>query len=440
MNKYLSRYALYYPATWLKGERISGALQDARKFQWLSAAEVSAHQLRAAREMLLWAREHSPFYGRLYQGLDLDGIASLEDFARLPTVSKTDLVNHGPDIVTSYRSKCEVKTTGGSTGHPVRVIKNAEALAMERAVTWRGYEWAGIEMGDPQGRFWGVPHNRRGRMKAVVTDLIANRKRLSAFELDEESLSRYYQQLKKFKPAYLYGYVSVIEALANFIRDQQLPIISSLKSVITTAEVLYPRARKSIESVFGVKVYNEYGCGEVGSIAHECEHGQLHIMADNLLVEIDGDEGEILVTDFFNYKTPLIRYRVGDFGRLADQACACGRGLPVLADVYGRAYDLLRLDSGRSIHPESLIYVVEDFKSEYDAILQFQAVQRSHRQVDIFVVPKSSWNDRIASRLKDRMRAKLSADIDYTIQVVANIAREKSGKMRLVKSEVSLSG
>lgn len=436
MNKYLSRYGLYYPATWLKGERVSGLLKEAREFQWRSANEISAYQLRHARNILDWAKTHSAFYQRHFQDVDLNRIRSLDDFARLPSVSKSDLVNHGGEILTAYRSKCEVKTTGGSTGHPVRIVKNAEALAMERAVTWRGYEWAGVEMGDPQGRFWGVPHTRRGRFKAVVTDFIANRKRLSAFQLDEESLARYYQQLKRFKPAYLYGYVSVIEALANHIRDQKLPVLPSLRSVITTAEVLYPQARQNIKSVFGVKVYNEYGCGEVGSIAHECDHGNLHIMADNLLVEIDGQDGEIVVTDFFNYKTPLIRYRVGDFGRLSDQACPCGRGLPVLEHVYGRAYDLLRLSSGQAIHPESLIYVVEDFKAECDAILQFQAVQRSHRHVDIFVVPNDKWNEGVAKRLGDSMRAKLSAEIEYSIQVVASIAREKSGKMRLVKSEV----
>lgn len=438
MNKYLARYAFYYPATWLKGEGVVGLLKKARDFQWKSPEQISDYQFQKALSIAVWAKTCSPFYQQHYKDVDLSRIQNLADFSRLPPVTKGDLVAHGQEFVTSYRSKCETKTTGGSTGHPVRVIKNAEALGMERAVTWRAYEWAGVEIADPQGRFWGVPHTRPGRMKAALTDFIANRKRLSAFQLDDQSLGDYYRQLQKFKPGYLYGYVSVIVALADYMRERELPPIKSLKSVITTAEVLYPAARQSIESSFGVKVFNEYGCGEAGSIAHECEEGQLHIMADNLMLEIDGaGEGEILITDFFNFKTPLIRYRVGDFGRLASEPCSCGRGLPVLADVYGRAYDLLRLEGGRSIHPESLIYVLEDFKSESNAILQFQAVQRNHRQVDIFVVPNGGWSEGLAGRLKERMRAKLSAELDYHIQVVSSIARENSGKLRLVKSEVA---
>lgn len=438
MNKYLARYGFYYPVTWLKGEGVAGLLKQTREFQWKSPADIADYQLEKAITIASRAKLHSAFYRQHYRNVDLGRIKSLADFSRLPGVSKNDLVEQGPNFITDYKSRCETKTTGGSTGHPVRVVKNAEALGMERAVTWRGYEWAGITVGDPQGRFWGVPHTRKGRMKAALTDFIANRKRLSAFDLDDESLLGYYRQLRRFKPAYLYGYVSVMEALARFIRDQKLPALSGLTSIVTTAEILYPQSRQLIESVFGVKVYNEYGCGEVGSVAHECEQGRLHIMADNLLLEIDGDgDGEILLTDFFNYKTPLVRYRVGDFGRLSPEPCACGRGLPVLADVYGRAYDLLRLDNGRAIHPEALIYVLEDFKSESNAVLQFQAIQRSHKKVDILVVPNDGWNDGIAARLKERMRTKLSAGIDYSIHVVAEIAREKSGKMRLVKSEVA---
>ncbi|MGQ9424686.1 phenylacetate--CoA ligase family protein [Gilvimarinus sp. F26214L] len=438
MNRYISRYLCYYPATLLKGERIGPALKRSRQFQWLDQKRIRDYQIERVRDIVRWAKEKSPFYSDLYRQVNPDRILTLEDMATLPSISKTDLILNQGRMVTQIGGKCETKTTGGSTGHPVRVVKNANALAMERAVTWRAYEWAGVSVGDPQGRFWGVPHTRKARAKAWLTDLVANRKRLSAFNLNDQSMADYYRELQAFRPRYLYGYVSVIEALARFIRDQGLGPIVGIKSIITTSEILYPKSRAVIEAAFQVSVFNEYGCGEVGSVAHECEDGRLHLMADNLFVEVDGDrEGELLVTDFFNYKTPLIRYRVGDYGRLSDSACSCGRGLPVLDKVYGRAYDLLTLENGTSIHPESLIYVVEDFKSERDVITQFQAIQRSHRQVDIYVVPNSAWTEDCAGQLVQRMKAKLSAAMDYRVELVAGIEREKSGKMRLVKSEVA---
>src|SRR5690606_32007777 len=184
-----------------------------------------------------------------------------------------------------------------------------------------------------------VPHDRKARYRAMLADLVANRRRVSAFDLNDDSLARYYRKLQAFRPRYLYGYVSVLEVLARFIMDKGLKPIASVRSIITTSEVLSDAQRTLVESAFGVKIFNEYGCGEVGSIAHECEHGNLHIMADNLLIEVDGDkEGELIVTDFFNLKTPLIRYRLGDYGRLSGANCSCGRSLPVLDNVYGRAY------------------------------------------------------------------------------------------------------
>jgi phenylacetate-CoA ligase len=437
VNKYLSRYLCYYPATLLKGEKINSALRQSRQFQWLSRSTIADYQWKKAQGIACWAKENSAFYRKLYQDVDIGAIADMDDFARLPTIDKTDLMERETDIVTNFGGQCEIKTTGGSTGHPVKVVKNAGALAMERAVTWRSYEWAGVSIGDPQGRFWGVPHTRKGKFKALIADLIVNRRRVSAFNLNNASLANYYTELKVFKPSYLYGYASVIEALANFISDKRLPPITSVNSIITTSEILYPQSREMIETAFGVKVYNEYGCGEVGSIAHECEHGNMHIMADSLLVEVSGaDEGEILITDFHNYKTPLIRYRVGDYGKLVDIDCPCGRGLPVLATIYGRAYDLIRLKSGTSIHPESLIYVIEDFQAEVDAITQFQAIQQTYDTVDIYVIPKSSWTEVIAERLKQRLKTCLSGELNYRIQTVQCLQRERSGKMRLVKSYI----
>ncbi|MCW8196398.1 phenylacetate--CoA ligase family protein [Proteobacteria bacterium 005FR1] len=437
MNKYVSRYMCYYPATFLKGEKIFGALRRSRDFQWRSASDIAAFQLQKSKEIALFAVQNSAFYRDLYRGIEIEKFRSLSDFARLPTISKQDLIDSEADIRTGWRGPCETKTTGGSTGHPVRVLKNASALEMERAVTWRAYEWADVSVGDPQGRFWGIPHNRKGRLRAAVADFVANRKRISAFNLNEESLAKYYRDLQRFKPKYLYGYVSVIEALANFVHQEQLLPFPDLKSVITTSEVLYPNSREKIESVFGVKVFNEYGCGEVGSIAHECECGGMHLMADNLLVEVDGGtKGELLVTDFHNYKTPLIRYRVGDYASLSDRPCSCGRGLPILENVYGRAYDLIRLRNGTSIHPESLIYVIEDFKKDFDVISRFQAIQRSHEKVDIYVVPKGSWSPESAEHLERRMRINVSDELNYRIEVVPSLQREASGKMRLVKCAV----
>lgn len=440
MNSLLSKNILFYPVTLLKGEPIAFLLGYYRRNQWLSKDEIAKIQFSALKETVQYAIDNSDFYRKLYgdHGVSVDNIRNLDDIKILPTVSKHDLIQNLEAMSTNSSNSIfsSIKTTGGSTGQPVQLYKNSLALARERCATARAYEWAGVGIGDSQFRFWGMPHSKKARRISYLTDLVANRKRASAFDLTEESLSRYYEECKLFKPKYIYGYVSVIEQFANFIINNNKKAIPSVKSVITTAEILSNHARAAIESAFDTKVFNEYGCGEVGSIAHECEAGNMHIMADNLYVEVEGKgdkPGEIIVTDFFNKATPLIRYRLGDFATLSDTQCSCGRSLPIIESIHGRAYDILKMSSGKEMHPESVIYVFEQIQQDTNAFKQFQVIQHSENDIEAKIIANESWSKDISERLLEELRTYIDQSAQFRITLVESLPREKSGKMRLVK-------
>jgi phenylacetate-coenzyme A ligase PaaK-like adenylate-forming protein len=440
MNKHLSKYLFYYPTVSLKGERVFHYLDQYRQFQRNSTAEIEAYQLQHIQRIVKYALRHSDFYRRIYNAAgvsDASDLRSILDFNKLPTVSKQDLINSHEEMCAYPSRWSSTKTTGGSTGQPVRIKKNPDALARERAATWRAYEWAGIGPGDPQGRFWGVPHSQSNRSKAKIIDLIANRKRISAFNLTTESLFAYYQTLIKFRPKYLYGYVSAINALALHMQKHELPPIPGLISVITTSEILTPAIRSTIQNAMGVNVYNEYGCGEVGSIAHECEKGGMHIMSDNLYVQVDAPAetaGEIIVTDFFNTAMPLIRYRLGDFATLDTASCDCGRTLPQLKGIHGRAYDLIKTASGKQIHPEAVIYIFEDIQKASKAFMQFQAIQTAIDNVRVKIVPSPAWSKEIENQLIALLQKNIDQNMTFSVELCEQIDREPSGKMRVVKS------
>lgn len=439
MNSTLAKYLLYYPVTTLKGEFVFRYLGQYDRFQWLPPDDIRQYQLDRLRKLVQAAINGSAYYRQVYaeNGISVDRIRSLDDLRALPYVSKQNLIAHQERMSIGRNWFASVKTTGGSTGEPVRLLKTATALARERAATWRAYAWAGIQVGDPQGRFWGVPHLRNTRFIARLTDFVANRRRLSAFNITPDSLSGYLEELRHFRPAWLYGYVSAIEALADHMLLHGLPAIDTLKCVITTSEVLTAGAREKIQKAFGVRVYNEYGCGEVGSIAHECEHGRLHLMEDNLIVEVDappGQPGELIVTDLYNLATPLIRYRLGDFGTIDPEPCACGRKLSVLGSVHGRAYDLVRTPSGRRIHPEAVIYIFENIQARTGAFRQFQVVQTELDQMLVRLIPSGVMTPEDCDSLIAALKREISAEINYRIEICTMLEREKSGKMRVVKS------
>jgi phenylacetate-CoA ligase len=234
----------------------------------------------------------------------------------------------------------------------------------------------------------------------------------------------------------------MIVNFAQFILEKGYPTISSLKSIITTSEILDPASREIIEITFGVKVFNEYGCGEVGSIAHECEYGNMHVMADNLIVEIDSRDspdkksGQVIVTDLHNYAMPLIRYNVGDYATLSSCPCKCGRGLPVLQKIHGRAYDVIIDPDGNRYHPEILMYIFEDLKSQNAGIKQFQVIQKDADHMIINIIPDSNFNESSEKLITNHINKDIHPAIRVDFNFTHKINREKSGKLRIIKSEM----
>ena len=84
-----------------------------------------------------------------------------------------------------------------------------------------------------------------------------------------------------------------------------------------------------------------------------------HVQSEHLIVEVvdeagrpclPGTVGRVIVTDLHNFATPLIRYEIGDVAE-PGPPCPCGRQLPVLSRVLGRARNMLRLPGGHQRWP-----------------------------------------------------------------------------------------
>ena len=66
--------------------------------------------------------------------------------------------------------------------------------------------------------------------------------------------------------------------------------------------------------MFGAPVANGYGGRDAGFIAHQCPEGNMHVSAEDIIVEIidkdgnvlpDGESGEIVVTHMATSDFPL---------------------------------------------------------------------------------------------------------------------------------------
>lgn len=438
MNPTLSKWLFYVPVTRLRGEKVLSRLRELERTQWASEDQLQALVRKRLRTILDHARKTTAYYRDTLASCP-GGALDESTLASLPTVSKQDVVDHAADMRAGATGPIEAKTTGGSTGRAVTIYKDREALGWERAATWRGYGWAGLPVASPQARFWGVPTSARARRLSRLTDIVANRVRFSAFGVTEAELESYYRTLLRFEPLFLYGYVSFISAFSDYMASLNYRLPGRVRAVICTSEVLSAESRAKLQGQLGVPVYNEYGCGEVGSIAHECGHRTLHINSETLHVEIDspGDDqpGELIVTDLFNRAMPLIRYRLGDYGVWQLEPCPCGRRLPALSRIVGRAYDMVQDAAGQWHHPEAVMYVFEDIKKRGARVDGFQVIQRQAGDFRVKLITSSEELSTVSDMISVGLKAHFGREIDVAIETVGEIPREASGKLRLIKRE-----
>ncbi len=443
MNAWLARNLVYRPATWLRGERVFGLLRRYEASQWWSEAELRRLQEDALGRILRHALRHSRHYAALGREAGLDAErADAGDLTRLPLLTKPDLVEHAAAIdVARWPGTYSWKTTGGSLGVPVRLKKDRSATAAEQAASWRSYGWYGVRPGDRQARFWGTALGARARLRFRAIDWVLNRDRFSAFAFSREDLRGYYRRLVESRPAWAYGYVSMLVQFADFCREEKLPLEAlGVGAVVTTSEVLAPGDRERICAAFGAPVYNEYGCGEVGAILYECERGTLHLMAENLWVELIPDPTEsrpdahrLVLTDLHNRATPLLRYDVGD--RVVPAAgCACGRGLPAFREVFGRAYDFVEAADGRRFHGEFFLYHLEEARDAGMPILQAQFVQERPDRLRVRIVPGPGYREEDGATLARRLARESGERFEVATETVGGLEREASGKLRLIRA------
>src|SRR5215211_3293689 len=142
----------------------------------------------------------------------------------------------------------------------------------------------------------------------------------------------------------------------------------------------------------GISLVSLYQAVEVGIIGWECEHHCGHHLNVDLcpirVVDSNqrgvpiGETGQVVASNLVNRGTVLLNYVLGDLVRQLAEPCRCGRSLPLLSLVEGRATDWLRSASGRPVHPQTLRSVM----SRMEGVRRYQLVQERPGHVKVVAV------------------------------------------------------
>ncbi|RVT53457.1 phenylacetate--CoA ligase family protein [Rubrivivax albus] len=421
--------------------RIRRELEDS---QWWSRERILGWQAERLRSLLVAAAD-VPYWRALFAERQFDprAVTGVADLARLPLLDKATIRAHTDAMKHPQARGLARFNTGGSSGEPLIFYIGNERVSHDVAAKWRATRWWGVDIGDPEIVVWGSPIElgSQDRIRAW-RDKLMRTQLLPAFEMSESKLDGFVARIRQARPRMLFGYPSALSHIARHAerRGQRMDDLG-IRVAFVTSERLYDNQRADIERVFGCRVANGYGGRDAGFIAHQCPEGGMHLTAEDIVVEIVGEDGrtlppgqpgEIVVTHLATRDFPFIRYRTGDVAVTSDAACPCGRGLPLLAEIQGRSTDFVVAQDGTVMHGLSLIYILRDMPS----VQGFRIVQESLDLTRVQVVVAPGFGSEDESAIVSGFKRRLGSAVDVVVERVAAIPAEKSGKFRYVVSRV----
>lgn len=376
-----------------------------RKRDHWDAGRVAAHQEHALKQLRRTAYANSEFYRRHHSGLHE---APLN---QLPTVTKTDLMEHFDEAVTTpdvrlaeleqhlrtltqsggdpgipWQGRWWAAATAGTTGRRGTFVWNRAEWGTVLASYARANDWAGISAGLTRPLKMALVSSRVPTHQSAVVGASLRSGLVPTLRLDVTApMDETVAALNHFQPRILVGYASALKPLAAEQRAGRLHI--SPEGVMSASEVLSPHTAAELAAAWGSAPFDVYAATETAGIASPCTYRNRHVYEDLVIAEPVDQAGrpvqpgttgaKLLVTVLFSRTLPLIRYEMSDTVRLDGRGCPCGRPFRVLAEIEGRVEDVLQLpgETGSvTVHP-----IVFHHALDHAALAGWQIIQEPTR-------------------------------------------------------------
>jgi phenylacetate-CoA ligase len=360
---------------------------------------------------------------------------------QFPFLTKDVIRNNFIDLQASDIAKRHAfkNTSGGSTGEPVVFMQDREYIQLQRYITYEQKYWAGYHFGDEMIKLWGndaeiITGNKSYKGKFI--NFLKNVKFLNSYYLTPSLMKEYIYYLNNNPPKLLVSYVQSIYQLAKFIKENNIKIVP-LEVIMTTAGTLYPHIKKTIEEVFGAKVYNRYGSREIGNVAATKLYNSndmtitkgvyVEVIDEDENVVPCGVEGELVITSLINYSMPLIRYRVGDRGILGKV-----NNEQVLTKITGRTTDIFKTITGNFVDGEYFSDLFYYMKWVY----KYQVIQKELSLVVVNIATKQPTVKEDMNYIKTNIQKVMGENCEIKFNITEDIEQLSSGKFRYTICEL----
>ncbi len=408
------------------------AYKNAMARQQLPASKLHEITWEKTLRLLEYAYDNVPWYTKRFKtiGLHPKDIARPEHFNQVPIVTRDDLMNNFDHFISTKVNPLSVKVsyTRGSSGEPLKVGMGKFGSGQIRK--WQMYSWWGLNPWDNVALLQrGVP--RTGWEKFIFNVMGWPKKAiwLDPNQINGKGIQDFIKKCGRIRPKLIHGDVGALDAVADFIIDNNLKFPPP-KVIWATGAALTRSQEDKMNAAFGAPVCGHYGCSEINFVAAECPSKiGLHVFSDSVNLEIldefdmpvkKGNYGRIILTNLDEYHFPLIRYENGDIGRWLPARCKSGIGLPLLDRVKGRISDGIVLPDGTVLASEFLTTLFDDFT---DSVKQFQILQRKSGSILVNIVLKENHigMEKIEAIARHRLQRRIKNQVRLLIRNVGGI-------------------
>lgn len=427
-------------------------LENARRFtealqktQTYTADRMQSYQRRLLERLVRHARAEVPFYDtRLDPLFDSDDNILWEAWKDIPTFTRAEAQDAGAALFAkttpSETGGYGENTTSGSTGMPLRTRSSELMKLMSASINQRLFNWHNIKADDTIGFILDVkkkfpyPDGRDGDSWNLINP------HAPAYNLSiGYTIEQQVNWLSRKQPDMLYTSPRNAQAIVELFLSQKQSI--PFHTIMVLGEVLEAETSDLMAKV-GIRLINYFGTTETGPVSGQCSHGPWHHQfSDVCLMEsitsADGSEkgdglGELVVTPFYNYAMPFIRYKNGDLLDRSSEPCPCGRTLPRIERILGRSRNMLTFSDGSRIWPNIM-------RSEYEryvSLKQFQMIQHTPTRLEMRYVAEDPSRPVDVAGLTLMIQKALHSDMTVDLTPLSELPRAPSGKFETWISHV----
>jgi phenylacetate-CoA ligase len=363
--------------------------------------------------------------------------ALLQDF---PVLNKNIIRDNLQNFISNrfLPKDCLKVSTSGSTGAPFSIYQNKSKVDKNKADNIFFSSISNYQVGDylVYIKIWPDKFNRKMQLNFMTKNIFP----WSVFNLSGPEIDQLINNLNTAKdPVSFIGYPSAFEKICKHIDELCYnPIVFKTKSILAMSESLNTYTKEAVLKYFGVFPLSRYSNNENGIIAQQISglHSQFRVNESSYIIEIFdlendikldyGQKGRIVITDLYNFATPMIRYDTGDIGVLNRDDDDDDDHL-FFSEISGRKLDLLYDTRGNLVpsHLSAKLCNYGDFK-------QFQLIQKDLKDYEIRLNTTVTVDE---SKMIEEFKSYFGWDANILIIYVDDIPLLASGKRREVVNE-----